>query len=112
MKKYFIKGTDKEVQMGERVNICNTEDDENSTTHVMVNSILTEETLDYLLDLDIIEVRGEEEEEEEDDYECCEFAEVIDHLSEVTASLVEKVSRLESSLNALKSTISTIVKSM
>lgn len=113
MKKYFIKETGNEVKMGERIQVCATKDEDGSTTQVMVNSILCEETVEYLLELDVIEEKDFPDENcpEEDDFEDCEFVEVIDHLLEVTEEVEKKIKRLEKSVEALKKTVKSIIDS-
>ena len=60
MKKYFIKDTKEELEFGDMIELTLTKDTPEGTITHEVECRFTEESIPYLLDLDVIETDEEE----------------------------------------------------
>lgn len=97
MKKYFIKGTDKEAKFG---------------TNFTLRGTIDEDNIDFLKHNGVVEERlvPEDDDEEEEEWEDCEYAEVIDFLLSSNERLERTVRTLEKKIDSLKTTVASIVK--
>jgi predicted transcriptional regulator len=108
MKKYFIKGSDVEVKMGEVVRQEMTEKDAAGVRHTVKEVTLTPDTASFLVEIGALEEKEVEEPDEQldetdDDSECL-FDELLDELDTVFEkidSLEERHAALEKRVNAL-----------
>ena len=100
MKKYFLTGTDDELQFGEMIELDFTKDGKHGVTHHHLECKFIPELVDMLLDNEIIE----------DEEECCvdfensvkEALQAIDEMYGVFHSLLERVDKLEAEVENLK----------
>lgn len=106
MKKYYLAGTDNEIQFGEMLELDFTRDGKCGVTHHHMECKFIPELVDMLLENEIIEVEDDEDEEDEC---CCEFAEsaeealeAIGEMQEVFHDLLNRLAKLEADVEELK----------
>jgi hypothetical protein len=114
-KKYFMAGTDEEVQLGDVISqtlVKDFKDGRKLTREVEFK--LTEETLLPALDMGIIEEAESEEEEKDDELldfgEDCPFKEMLDDVVEDQEALEKRVDILEEQVKVLKTLIDAAYK--
>jgi FtsZ-binding cell division protein ZapB len=113
-KKYFMAGTDEEVQLGDVISQTLVKDfKDGRKISREVEFKLTEETLLPALDMGIIEEAEPENEEEENDElldfgEDCPFKEMLDGVIEDQEVLEERVDKLEEKIKNKLDTIATL----
>jgi hypothetical protein len=110
MKKYFMKGTEDELQFGDLVELDITEDMPNGKIkHKHLDCKFMPDLIDTLLEAEVIEevdVDDEEEEEEETTDEVCPM---MQELIVANENLELKVEQLEKELNSLKKVVAALV---
>lgn len=109
MKKYFMKGTEEEIQFGDEINVSFIKDTPRGKRHCRLLCTFSPDIVDELLDKEIIDVVAvdEDNEEEEETYECDELDMLIHHIKEIN----ERIDSLESTANDIKKAINLILKS-
>lgn len=104
MKKYFMKGTEDELQFGDMVELDLTEDMPNGgVKHKHLECKFVPELVDMLLEDDIIEEVDDEEEAMDD--ECP----IMEELIKANEALELRVDNLESAVATLKAMIKKVV---
>lgn len=113
MKKYFMTGTDEEIQFGEMIELDFTKDSKNGVTHHHMECKFIPELVDMLLENDIIEVVDDEEEEENE--EMClrdyllEFDKTLNDLSEASMDWERRIKTLEEEIKKINLTLHSII---
>ena len=106
MKKYFMKGTDDEVQTGDMIEVILTGEENGKVKHTHVECKFSPEFVEELIDCDIIEEREFEDEEVQKDLEDFEdYDEIIDNLVVANEEMNKRVAALETAMKALKKEI-------
>ena len=112
MKKYFMKGTEDELQFGDLVELDITEDMPNGKIkHKHLDCKFMPDLIDTLLEAGVIEevdVDDEEEEEEEEEI-TDEVCPMMQELIVANENLELKVEQLEKELNSLKKVVAALV---
>ena len=108
MKKYFMKGTEDELQFGDLVELDITEDMPNGKIkHKHLDCKFMPDLIDTLLEAEVIEeVDVDDEEEEETTDEVCPM---MQELIVANENLELKVEQLEKELNSLKKVVAALV---
>lgn len=101
MTKYFMKGTDDEVQFGDLLELDFTKENEDGKmVHHHMECKFVPELLDMLLDNDIIDIVDDEEEGfEEEELDLTELQEAIDEMAEQVKALSETIGTALKSLS-------------
>lgn len=103
MKKFFMAGTDDELQFGDMLSVELYKELEDGKVTREVECKFTEETVDYLLSLGVVEERDTEKDDLIEFEDCyCEFEETIRELLKNQASFEERLDALEKEFNKLK----------
>ena len=94
MKKYFVAGTEEEIQFGDTVGITLVKEEDNGRVTVEKEMVFTPDNLDWMLKMDFVE------EDEEDDENTLEFTDepcegALNDLIEDFETLEERVDGLE-----------------
>ena len=110
MKKFFMKGTEDELQFGDLIELDLTKDMPNGKVkHHHLDCKFIPELIPLLLDAEVIDAVDEEEEKEETlDFQegCPLFEDVI----EANEALEMKVEKLEAAVDVLKESIANLIK--
>lgn len=115
MVKYFIPGTEKEVQIGEYVRLSKIEEDESTRTETIWKGVLNENNAEELVEMGLLEASEFDEkqydEEDEDVTEMIELmSENLQTLTEISYELMEKVERIEGKVEFLRKYIIDVLK--
>ena len=105
MKRFFLKGTDNEVQFGDVIETDTTKDLEDGKTHwYHLECTFSPALVDTLLEHDIIEVEDDEQEEEEEEVEDIkeEILSYLDSIEKSTKSMSERIDMLEEAVLTLQ----------
>lgn len=97
MKKYFMTGTDDELQFGDMIELDFTrENEKGNTVHHHMDVKFIPELVDMLLENEVIEVEDDEEEEEEE-FECPmeKLDELIDYFEECIKGFEDGLKRVD-----------------
>lgn len=94
MKKYFMKGTEDELQFGDMIELNLVKDEDGHKVHSHLECKFIPELVDMLLKNDVIEVVGDEEEEEG-----LEFA---DDDASLIDDILEDIENIEKRLDVLE----------
>lgn len=106
MKKYFMKGTDDEVQFGDKIVLDLTEDLHNGKVkHHHLNCKFIPDLVPMLLEQDVVEEVEVDDEEEEEISEDCPMVSMIDELVKANQTLEHRVYTLEKEIKKLKTYI-------
>ena len=110
MKKYFMKGTEDELQFGDLIELDLTKDMPNGKVkHHHLDCKFIPELIPLLLDAEVIDAVDEEEEKKETlDFqeECPLFEDVL----KANEALEMKVEKLEAAVDVLKESIANLIK--
>lgn len=114
MKKYFMKGTEDEVQFGDMIELDLTEDMENGhVRHHHLDCKFIPDLVPLLLEQDIIEeVEDEEEETTGNPLEFTEDCPVLQEVIKTNEALELKVEALESTLAKLDEKVKLLCKTI
>lgn len=110
MKKYFMKGTEDELQFGDLIELDLTKDMPNGKVkHHHLDCKFIPELIPLLLDAEVIDAVDEEEEKKEtlDFQEGCPLFEDI---LEANEALEMKVEKLEAAVDVLKESIANLIR--
>lgn len=77
MTKYFMKGTDDEVQFGEEIKVVKTENTKTGKKHSTLQCVFTPEIAEFLIAKKVIEAHEVEDPEENDEEEMCTYDDPI-----------------------------------
>lgn len=94
MKKYFMKGTEDELQFGDMIELNLVKEEDGRKVHSPLECKFIPELIDMLLENDVIEVVEDEEEEED-----LEFADDDDSLID---DILEDIENIEKRLDVLE----------
>jgi len=97
--KYFMAGTDDELQFGDMIELDFTREKNGSVTHHHLECKFIPELVDFLLDEEIIEVKGGEKREKCIKLESTE--EAIEYLLNVVSELSERLIDMEEAVAEL-----------
>ena len=103
MKKYFMKGTDDELQFGDVIELDFVGEEDGKTKHTHLEVEFMPEVVDDLLEQEVIEVSGDEDEEEEKeliDFDS-EESEILEELDDRMTDLEGRVAELEEGLRLI-----------
>ena len=109
MKKYFMKGTEEEIQFGDEIKVTFVKDTPRGKRHCRLQCTFSPDIVDELLDREIIDVVAvdEDNEEEEEEKWCSE----LDMLTGCIKEINERLGNLESTANDIKKAINLMLKS-
>ena len=98
-KKYFMKGTDDELQFNDIIELDFVGEEDGVTKHSHLEIEFLPELVDQLLEEEVIEVREDEDDEELIDFEDAEkvlqdHEQMIEHLTERIEALEKDIKRL------------------
>ena len=96
MKKYFMKGTDDELEFGDMIEIALVGEEDGVVKHSHMEVKFLPEFVDDLLESDVIEEREVEDEEEEDDL--LDFSDDFRGFKEAVAQDIEELLAANASL--------------
>ena len=109
MKKYFMKGTEDELQFGDLIELDLTKDMPNGKVrHHHLDCKFIPELVPLLLDAEIIEEEECKEEEDNTDYQ--EGCPLFEDMLEANEALETKVEKLEAAVDVLKESIANLIK--
>lgn len=109
MKKYFMKGTEDELQFGDLIELDLTKDMPNGKVrHHHLDCKFIPELVPLLLDAEIIEEEECKEEEDNTDYQ--EGCPLFEDMLEANEALEMKVEKLEAVVDVLKESIANLIK--
>ena len=97
MKKYFMKGTEDELQFGDWIKLDLSREDEGKVIHHHFDCKFLPEMVEMLLENDIIEMVSDEEDDELEDDE-----DIIQSLIEANEDLEMRIEKLEAEIAKLK----------
>lgn len=102
MKKYFMKGTEDELQFGDMIELDFTKDTEDGVKHCHMECKFLEELVPMLLENDIIEVVEDDDKEDmgEDFYKV--FAEYLETQNSIDREILKKIENLQEEVAKLK----------
>lgn len=108
MKKYFMTGTDDELQFGDMIELDFTrENEKGNTVHHHMDVKFIPELVDMLLENGVIEV--EDDENEEESWDACpeleELSEAFDEMLEDFENLEKRVDAIEESVKRINLTL-------
>ncbi len=95
MKKYFVVETDEVCEFGDVLNLTFFKDLEDGRVTVEKEVKFTEDTMDWMIEMDFVQEREVEEEEENDLIDFGESCDALPALEEDFEGLEEKVDKLE-----------------
>lgn len=107
MKKYFMKGTEDELQFGDMIELNLVKEEDGRKVHSHLECKFIPELIDMLLENDVIEVVEDEEKEEEEGLEFADDDSLIDDILEDIENIEKRLDILEESN---KKTLKTIEK--
>ena len=106
MKKYFMKGSDKELQLGDMIEVDLTKNlPDGSVKYHHLECKFMPDLVDILLANDIIEEQGDDE-VKEDDMDVCP---IMEEILKANEELELRVENLESAVNTLEALIKKVV---
>lgn len=109
MKKYFVKETDESVEFGDVLSVTFVKKTEDGKVTIEKEMEFNEDTLDLLIEMDIVEERDTEEDDLidfEDDAPCEELSNLIESFE----SLEERVDKMETVIQEVYNIVSGEVK--
>lgn len=104
MEKYYVAGTDEELQFGDVVEITLVKEDEESSVTVVKQVTFSEDAVEWLLELGYVEAHDEEDDEED------EPCDILQDLLADFETLEKRVDRVEDVVKAVGETVKTISK--
>lgn len=110
MKKYFMKGTEDELQFGDLIELDLTKDMPNGKVkHHHLDCKFIPELIPLLLDAEVID-EVDEEEEKEDTLDFQEECPLFEDILKANKALELKVEHLEAAVDVLKESIANLIR--
>ena len=111
MKKYFMKGTEDELQFGDLIELDLTKDMPNGKVkHHHLDCKFIPELIPLLLDAEVIDAVDEEEEEKKETLDFQEGCPLFEDVLEANEALEMKVEKLEAAVDVLKESIANLIR--
>ena len=111
MKKFFMKGTEDELQFGDLIELDLTKDMPNGKVkHHHLDCKFIPELIPLLLDAEVIDAVDEEEEEKKETLDFQEGCPLFEDVLEANEALEMKVEKLEAAVDVLKESIANLIR--